>query len=69
MDFTNMLKAGDPGILLGRELEEALSPVTDRVDRLENKLDLLLLTAKRIEDLLRSFAPIIHLIKKIPFLK
>ncbi len=69
MDFTNILKAGDPGILLKQELEEALSPVTDRVDRLEKKLDLLLLTAKRIEDLLRSFAPILHLIEKIPFLK
>jgi len=69
MDFINILKAGDPGILLKQELEEALSPVTDRVDRLEKKLDLLLLTAKRIEDSLRSLAPIIHLIKKIPFLK
>ena len=69
MDFTNILRTGDPGALLKQELEEAISPVTDRVDALEKKLDLLILTSRRIEDLLKSFAPIIHLIKKIPFLK
>jgi chaperonin cofactor prefoldin len=69
MDFTNILRAGDPGALLKQELEEAISPVTDRVDRLEKKLDLLLLTAKRIEDLLKSMKPVIDLIKKLPFLK
>jgi len=69
MDFTNILRAGDPGALLKQELEEAISPVTNRVDALEKKLDLLILTAKRIEDLLKSFAPVIGLIKKIPFLK
>jgi len=69
MDFTNILKAGDPGILLKQELEEALSPVTDRVDRLEKKLDLLLLTSRRIEDFLKTLTPLVALIKKLPFLK
>jgi len=69
MDFTNILRAGDPGDLLKQELEEAISPVTDRVDALEEKLDLLILTAKRIEDLLKSMKPVIDLIKKLPFLK
>ena len=69
MDFTNILRAGDPGALLKQELEEAISPVTDRVDRLEKKLDLLILTAKRIEDLLKSMKPVTDLIKKLPFLK
>jgi chaperonin cofactor prefoldin len=69
MDFTNIIRAGDPGALLKQELEEAISPVTDRMDRLEEKLDLLLLTAKRIEDLLKSMKPVIDLIKKLPFLK
>ena len=69
MDFTNILRTGDPGILLKQELEEALTPVTDRVDRLEKKLDLLLLTAKRIEDLLNTLTPLVALMKKIPFLK
>jgi chaperonin cofactor prefoldin len=69
VDFTNILRTGDPGILLKQELEEALTPVTDRVDRLEKKLDLLLLTAKRIEDLLNTLTPLVALMKKIPFLK
>ena len=57
MNLTNIL-SGDPGILLKQELEEALTPVTTRVDALEKKLDLLILTAKRIEDLLKSIKPI-----------
>jgi len=64
-----MLRTGDPGALLKQELEEAISPVTTRVDALEKKLDLLILTAKRIEDLLKSMKPIVDLIKKLPFLK
>ena len=52
-----------------QEVQEAISPVTDRVDALEKKLDLLILTAKRIEDLLKSMKPVIDLIKKLPFLK
>lgn len=69
MDFTNILRAGDPGAFLKQELEEAISPVTDRMDRLEKKFDLLLLTAKRIEDLLNTLTPLVALMKKIPFLK
>ena len=68
MNLTNIL-SGDPGALLKQELEEAISPVTNRVDALEKKLDLLILTAKRIEDLLKSMKPIIDLLKKLPFLK
>ena len=64
-----MLRTGDPGALLKQELEEAISPVTDRVDALEKKSDLLILTAKRIEDLLKSMKPVIDLVKKLPFLK
>jgi len=68
MNLTNIL-SGDPGTLLKQELEEALTPVSTRVDALEKKLDLLILTAKRIEDLLKSMKPIVDLIKKLPFLK
>ena len=68
MNLTNLLSE-DPGALLKQELEEAISPVTDRVDALEKKLDLLILTAKRIEDLLKSMKPVIDLVKKLPFLK
>lgn len=69
MDFTNILRTGDPGALLKQELEEAITPVTDRVDALEKKLDLLILTSRRIEDLLKSMKPVIDLVKKLPFLK
>jgi hypothetical protein len=46
-----------------------LEPITKRVDALEKKLDLLILTAQRIEDLLKAMKPIVDLIKKIPFIK
>lgn len=59
----------DPGQFLKKELEEGLGPITKRVDALEKKLDLLLLTAKRIEDLLTAMKPVVDLIKKIPFIK
>ena len=59
----------DPGAYLKKELEEGLEPITKRVDALEKKLDLLILTAKRIEDLLKAIKPVVDLIKKIPFIK
>ena len=61
--------SGDPGAYLKQELEEGLEPITKRVDALEKKLDLLILTAQRIEDLLKAMKPIVDLIKKIPFIK
>ena len=60
---------GDPGAYLKRELEEGLQPITKRVDALEKKLDLLILTAQRIEALLNAMKPVVELIKKIPFIK
>jgi hypothetical protein len=74
MDFGSVLKiandaGGDPGAYLKKELEEGLEPITKRVDALEKKLDLLILTAKRIEDLLTAMKPVVDLIKKIPFIK
>jgi hypothetical protein len=61
--------SGDPGSYLKQELEEGLSPITERVDRLEKKVDLLLLTLDRIEAALKAMQPVVELIKKIPFLK
>lgn len=60
---------GDPGAYLKRELEQGLEPITKRVDALEKKLDLLILTAQRIEKVLNSIKPVVDLIKKIPFIK
>ena len=61
--------SGDPGAFLKQELQEAISPVTDRVDALEKKLDTLILIAHRIEDLLIKMKPLTDLILKLPFLK
>ena len=61
--------SGDPGKFLKQELQEAISPVTDRVDALEKKLDTLILNAHRIEDLLIKMKPLTDLILKLPFFK
>jgi hypothetical protein len=61
--------AGDPGSFIRDELEQGLEPITKRVDSLEKKLDLLLLTLNRIEALLKALQPLTKVIGKIPFLK
>jgi len=61
--------ASDPGAYIKAELEEGLGPILQRVDKLEKKLDTLILTAGRIETLLKSIQPVVELIKKIPFIK
>ena len=58
----------DVGTVLKRELEESISPITDRVDRLEKKIDLLILTMQRIEDLLTKIQPLVKLLQKFKFL-
>ena len=65
----DLVESGDPGAYLAKELEEGLEPITKRVDALEKKLDLLILTAQRIETLLNAMKPVVELIKKIPFIK
>jgi hypothetical protein len=67
--LNDLSKAVDPGAFLKQELEEGLQPITKRVDALEKKLDLLILTAQRIEALLNAIKPVVDLIKKIPFIK
>jgi hypothetical protein len=63
------MKIGDPGAFLKAELEEAISPVTDRVTSLEKKLDLIILTLGRIEAGLKAVQPVIDFVKKLPFFK
>jgi hypothetical protein len=62
-------QSGDPGAFLKQELEEGLEPITKRVDALEKKLDLIILTLGRIEAGLKAVQPVIDLVKKLPFFK
>jgi len=62
-------QSGDPGAFLKAELEEGLEPITKRVDALEKKLDLIILTLGRIEAGLKAVQPVIDFAKKLPFFK
>jgi hypothetical protein len=62
-------QSGDPGAFLKAELEEGLEPITKRVDALEKKLDLIILTLGRIEAGLKAVQPVIDFVKKLPFFK
>lgn len=59
----------DPGIYIKQELEQGLGPILERVDKLEKKLDLLILAIGRVEALLKTFQPTIDILKKLPFLR
>jgi hypothetical protein len=56
-------------VFLAKELEEGLEPITKRVDALEKKLDLIILTLGRIEAGLKTVQPVIDFVKKLPFFK
>ena len=64
-----LVQSGDPGAFLKAELEEGLEPITKRVDALEKKLDLIILTLGRIEAGLKAVQPVIDFVKKLPFFK
>lgn len=73
MNFDNLVnnlsKSVDPGAVLRQELEEAISPITGRVDRLEKKIDMLILLMRSIDDNLKKLQPLYDLIVKLPFFK
>ena len=73
MNFDKLIggiaQSGDPGAFLKQELEEGLEPITKRVDALEKKLDLIILTLGRIEAGLKTVQPVIEFVKKLPFFK
>jgi hypothetical protein len=60
--MNNLSSSVDPGAVLRQEVEEAISPITERVDRLEKKIDLLILTVRGIQ-------PLSDLVLKLPFFK
>jgi chaperonin cofactor prefoldin len=73
MNFDNIVNHGqslvNPGAVFRQEFEEAISPVTTRVDRLEKKIDMLILLMKSIDDNLKKLQPLYDLLTKLPFFK
>lgn len=65
----DLVESGDPGAYLKQELEEGLEPITQRVERLEKKIDMLILLMKSIDDNLKKLQPLYDLIVKLPFFK
>jgi hypothetical protein len=61
--------SGDPGAFIKKEIEQGIEPITQRVDRLEKKIDMLILLMKSIDDNLRKLQPLYDLVVKLPFFK
>jgi len=65
----DLVESGAPGAYLAKELEEGLEPITKRVERLEKKVDMLILLMRSIDDNLKKLQPLYDLIVKLPFFK
>lgn len=65
----NIAKTGDLGASLRQELEEGISPITERVDKLEKKIDMLILLMRKIDEKLDQVKPLTDLLLKLPFVK
>jgi hypothetical protein len=66
---SGIAQSGDPGAYLRQELEEGISPVTERIERLEKKVDMLILTLKSIDESLKKLQPLYDFVTKLPFFK
>jgi len=62
-------QSGDPGAFIKQEIQEGISPITDRVDRLEKKIDLLILTMQSIDSNLQKLQPLYDFVTRLPFFK
>jgi hypothetical protein len=70
MDLGKIVNSSfDPGAYLKEELEQGLEPITKRVDRLEKKIDMLILLMQNIEASLKKLQPLYDLVVKLPFFK
>jgi chaperonin cofactor prefoldin len=65
----DLVESGDPGAYIKQELEEGLEPITQRIERLEKKVDALILLLKSIDENLKKLQPLYDLIIKLPFFK
>jgi hypothetical protein len=62
-------QSGDPGAYLRQEIEEGISPITERIDLLEKKVDMLILTLKSVDESLKRLQPLYDFVVKLPFFK
>ena len=65
----SIAQSGDPGAFIKQEIQEGISPITDRVDRLEKKIDLLILTMQSVDSNLKKLQPLYEFVVKLPFFK
>ncbi len=65
----DLVESGDPGAYIKQELEEGLEPITKRIERLEKKVDMLILLLKGIDENLKKLQPLYDLIIKLPFFR
>jgi chaperonin cofactor prefoldin len=65
----NLASSGDLGTYIKKELEEGIEPVTQRIDRLEKKIDMLILTMKSVDEGLKRLQPLYDFVTKLPFFK
>ena len=64
-----IVQSGDPGAYLAKEISEGIAPITDRVDRLEKKIDMLILTMQSIDSSLKKLQPLYDFVVRLPFFK
>lgn len=65
----DLVESGDPGAYLKQEIEEGITPITERIERLEKKIDMLILLMRNIDDSLRKLQPLHDFVTKLPFFK
>ena len=65
----NLASSGDLGTYIKKELEEGIGPVTQRIDRLEKKIDMLILTMKSVDEGLKRLQPLYDFVTRLPFFK
>ena len=66
---SGIAESGDPGAYLKQEVEQGLEPITLRVERLEKKIDMLILLMKSIEENLKKLQPLYDFVVRLPFFK
>jgi hypothetical protein len=65
----DLVESGDPGAYIKQELEEGLEPITLRIERLEEKVDLLIDLLTSIDTNLKKLQPLYDFVIKLPFFK